>query len=125
MVPPCGRERIAARLRLEHLHVVIKKAVCVTTGVPGTTMRIIKAKVQKYRSIRDSGWFDVEDGKTIFVGPNEAGKTALLKALQQLNAPEGVDGFDALRDYPRSELNDLDSGRVKAAETTVVQAISH
>ncbi|MEE9385566.1 MAG: AAA family ATPase [Nannocystaceae bacterium] len=88
-------------------------------------MRIIKAKVQKYRSIRDSGWFDVEDGKTIFVGPNEAGKTALLKALQQLNAPEGVDGFDALRDYPRSELNDLDSGRVKAAETTVVQAISH
>jgi hypothetical protein len=35
-------------------------------------MRLIKARVQKYRSIQDSGWFDVEVGRTILVGPDEA-----------------------------------------------------
>ena len=64
-------------------------------------MRLTKARVQKYRSVRDSGWFDVEDRKTILVGPNEAGKTVLLRALQQLSPPKGMDGFDPLRDYPR------------------------
>jgi len=44
-------------------------------------MRLKKARVKKYRSIRDSGWFDVEEAKTILVGPNDAGKTALLEAL--------------------------------------------
>lgn len=53
-------------------------------------MRLTKARVQGYRSIVDTGYFDVEDGKTILVGPNEAGKTAILQALQKLNPPEGV-----------------------------------
>jgi recombinational DNA repair ATPase RecF len=70
-------------------------------------MRLKKARVQKYRSIRDSGEFEVEPGKTILVGPNEAGKTVLLEALQQLNPPKGISGFDVLRDYPRSEYNDI------------------
>ena len=65
-------------------------------------MRLTKARVQNYRSIVDSGEFEVEKFKTILVGPNEAGKTVLLKALQQLNKPEDTEGFDALRDYPRS-----------------------
>jgi energy-coupling factor transporter ATP-binding protein EcfA2 len=85
-------------------------------------MRLKKACVRKYRSIRDSGWFDVEDGKTILVGPNEAGKTALLEALQQLNPPKGVRKFDPLRDYPRSEYNDITTGRVTPAKVTVVEA---
>ena len=46
----------------------------------------------------------MEPGKTILVGPNEAGKTVLLQALQQLNPPKGIRGFDVLRDYPRSAL---------------------
>ena len=54
-------------------------------------MRLSKARVCKYRSIHDTGWFDVESTKTILVGPNEAGKTALLKALQQLNAQRGYE----------------------------------
>src|SRR5882762_10267232 len=50
-------------------------------------MFLQRVRVTKYRSIRDSGWFDVEKGKTILIGPNEAGKTALLEAVQRINPP--------------------------------------
>lgn len=83
-------------------------------------MRLIKARVQNYRSIIDTGEFDVEELKTIMVGPNEAGKTVLLKALQQLSRPDDVQGFDVLRDYPRSLYNDISTGKVKPSDVTVV-----
>ena len=83
-------------------------------------MRLIKARVQNYRSIIDSGEFEIEKFKTIMVGPNEAGKTVLLKALQQLNKPEDVQGFDELRDYPRSKFNDIDTGKIDPKNVTVV-----
>jgi hypothetical protein len=86
-------------------------------------MRLLRARVQNYRSIRDSGWFDVEPGKSILVGPNEAGKTVLLQALQRLNAPPDIRGFDALRDYPRSEYNDISTGRVKPESTDVATGL--
>jgi predicted ATP-dependent endonuclease of OLD family len=84
-------------------------------------MRLSKARIQKYRSIRDTGFFDVELGKTILVGPNEAGKTVLLQAIQQLNPPLETKKFDALRDYPRSEYNDITTGKVNPAQVTVVE----
>lgn len=65
-------------------------------------MKLIKARVQNYRSIIDTGEFEIEELKTIMVGPNEAGKTVILRALQQLNKPKEIPGFDVLRDYPRS-----------------------
>jgi energy-coupling factor transporter ATP-binding protein EcfA2 len=83
-------------------------------------MRLTSARVQKYRSIRDTGWFDIEPQKTIMVGPNEAGKTVALQALQQINPPDGVTGFDALRDYPRSEYNDITTGAVDPKNVEVV-----
>jgi predicted ATP-dependent endonuclease of OLD family len=83
-------------------------------------MRLIKARVQNYRSIIDSGEFEIENLKTILVGPNEAGKTVLLKALQQLNKPSDVQGFEVLRDYPRSKFNDIDTGKVDPKNITVV-----
>ena len=86
-------------------------------------MILKKVRVTKYRSIRDTGWFDVEDAKTILVGPNEAGKTALLEAIQQLNPPSGVRRFDPLRDYPRSEYNDITSGKVRPEDVTVVEGL--
>jgi AAA ATPase domain/AAA domain len=85
-------------------------------------MLLKRARVKKYRSILDTGFFDVEPGKTILVGPNEAGKTALLEALQRINSPGGVRNFDALRDYPRSEFNDLVTGKVRLEEITIVEA---
>jgi predicted ATP-dependent endonuclease of OLD family len=84
-------------------------------------MRLMKARVQKYRSIRDSGWFEIEPEKTILVGANEAGKTVLLEALQQLHKPSEIRGFDVLRDYPRSEYNDITKKRVDPKDVTVVE----
>ncbi|GAB5555640.1 MAG: hypothetical protein Sapg2KO_52310 [Saprospiraceae bacterium] len=83
-------------------------------------MKLTKARVQNYRSIIDTGEFDIEELKTILVGPNEAGKTVLLKALQQLNKPSDVLGFEVLRDYPRSKFNDIDTGKVDPKNVTVV-----
>lgn len=83
-------------------------------------MKLIKARVQNFRSIIDSGEFEIEKLKTIMVGPNEAGKTVLLKAIQQLNKPDDVVGFEALRDYPRSKYNDIDKQIVNPKDITVV-----
>lgn len=83
-------------------------------------MRLVKARVQNYRSILDTGEFEIEKFKTILVGPNEAGKTVLLQALQQLNKPKDINGFDPLRDYPRSKYNDITTKRVKPENVTVV-----
>jgi len=83
-------------------------------------MKLFKARVQNYRSIIDTGEFEIEKLKTILVGPNEAGKTVLLKALQQLNKPDDVDGFDVLRDYPRSKYNEISTKQVSLEDITVV-----
>jgi hypothetical protein len=83
-------------------------------------MKLIKARVQNYRSIIDTGEFEIEDLKTIMVGPNEAGKTVILRALQQLNRPEDISGFDVLRDYPRSKYSDIKRGTVLPKDVTVV-----
>lgn len=86
-------------------------------------MRLKTARVRNYRSIRDTGTFEVENGKTILVGPNEAGKTAILQALQQLSKPENVKGFDPLRDYPRAMANDLTRGVVDPKTIPVAEAV--
>lgn len=86
-------------------------------------MRLRNARVQNYRSIRDTGVFDVEHDKTIMVGPNEAGKTAVLQALQRINAPADIKGFDALRDYPRALYNDITTGTVKEDDVPVATAV--
>ncbi|WP_278602863.1 AAA family ATPase [Alistipes indistinctus] len=83
-------------------------------------MKLAKARIRNYRSIKDTGEFQIENLKTILVGPNEAGKTVILHALQQLNPPEEIDGFNALRDYPRSLYNDIPTGKVKEEDIEVV-----
>ena len=85
-------------------------------------MRLAKARVQNYRSIRDTGIFDVENIKTILVGPNEAGKTAILQALQRINPPDGVKPFNALRDYPRALYNDIATNKVDPSNVVVSSA---
>lgn len=83
-------------------------------------MRLSKARVQNYRSIRDTGEFDIEDVKTILVGPNEAGKSAILQALQRLKPPSDVKPLNPLRDYPRALYNDIATKKVDPDNVRVV-----
>ncbi len=87
-------------------------------------MKLIKVHITEFQSIQDSTEFEIDD-VTCLVGKNEAGKTALLKALYRLNPiNEEEDEFDVTDDYPRSTMieyeNDVDTERREPAQ--VVQA---
>ena len=78
-------------------------------------MKLIKVHITNFQSIQDSTEFDIGD-VTCLVGKNEAGKTALLKALYRLNPILEEDGdFDSTEDYPRRAVSDyeddVESGR--------------
>ena len=62
-------------------------------------MKAVRFRVQNFRNIDDSGWVPL-DQVTNFVGRNESGKTALLKALHKFN-PSTPEPFDAQSDFPR------------------------
>ncbi len=71
-------------------------------------MKLIKAQVTNFRSVEDSGEFDINQ-VTCLVGKNEAGKSALLLALTALNPSEGTDEIlNKERDYPRRHLVSYD-----------------
>jgi hypothetical protein len=84
-------------------------------------MRLERANVENYRSIKDTGLFDVAHDKTILVGPNEAGKTAILRALEHLGPGPLVKPFEALRDYPRSRY---DQFRASGADPDTIKVAS-
>ena len=56
-------------------------------------MKLFRARVQNYRSVEDSGEFDIGD-MTCLVGKNEAGKTALLNALRGLKPTQSAFKYD-------------------------------
>ena len=85
-------------------------------------MRLARARVQNYRSIKDSGWFEIEPGKTILVGANEAGKTAVMRILEHLRPGPLVKPLVPLRDFPRSELQHIQRGTVDPKDIVVVEA---
>ena len=59
-------------------------------------------QVLNYRNIDDSGWIPLER-VTAFVGRNEAGKTALLKALHKFY-PAIEEPYNAQREFPRDRF---------------------
>lgn len=85
-------------------------------------MRLARARVQNYRSVKDSGWFEVEWEKTILVGPNEAGKTAIMRALEYLCPGPVVSPLVPLRDYPRSEYSKIQRAEVLPKNIIVTEA---
>lgn len=88
----------------------------------GLKVRLIKVRIRGYRSIKDTGYFDIEKMKTIMVGPNESGKTAILQALQKLNPPLDIPLFNSLRDYPRSDYDtDITHKGIDPSKFTVVE----
>ncbi len=82
-------------------------------------MKLIKVQVTNFRSIDDSGIFDIGD-LTCLVGKNEAGKTAILSAIHGIS-PTDQFSYDRTRDYPRRFLNKFDerhpSGESPVART--------
>ena len=52
-------------------------------------MKLIKAHITNFMCIHDSNEFDIDD-VTCLVGKNQSGKTAILKALCNLNPIDGV-----------------------------------
>ena len=71
-------------------------------------MKLTKVRITNFQSVEDSTEFDIGD-VTCLVGKNEAGKTALLKALYRLNPILGADGnFDPTDDYPRRAVSDYE-----------------
>ena len=69
-------------------------------------MKLAKVQVQNFRSIEDSSEFEIGD-LTCLVGKNEAGKTAILRAIQGLKPTDSFE-YDRTRDYPRRFLNKFD-----------------
>ena len=62
-------------------------------------MKAVRVRVRNFRNIDDSGWIALER-VTVFVGRNESGKTALLKALHKFN-PATPEPYDPRREFPR------------------------
>ena len=71
-------------------------------------MKLIKAHVTDFHSVRDSTEFDVGD-VTCLVGKNEAGKTALLQAIYRLRPIVASDtGYSVTDDFPRRDVSDYE-----------------
>lgn len=65
-------------------------------------MKLTRTQITNFRCVEDSGVFEIGD-LTCLVGKNEAGKTAILKALHGLSSTDGFT-YDRTRDYPRRFL---------------------
>ena len=71
-------------------------------------MKLTKVRITEFQSIQDSTEFEIGD-VTCLVGKNEAGKTAVLKALYRLLPINDTDGvFDATDHFPRRRLIDYE-----------------
>lgn len=80
-------------------------------------------QVTEFRSVQDSGVFEVGD-ITCLVGKNEAGKTAILKALHRLNPLDETAGtFSVTDDYPRATVSEYERD-VKNKKRTAAHAIT-
>lgn len=71
-------------------------------------MKLTKARVTDYQSVRDSTEFDIGD-VTCLVGKNESGKTALLQAIYRLRPILEADtGYSVTDDFPRRDVADYE-----------------
>lgn len=67
-------------------------------------MKLEEFRIQNYKKIRDTDWIKCED-LLVFVGKNEAGKSALLRALSKLKPTDG-EKYDGLREFPHGRYTD-------------------
>lgn len=67
-------------------------------------MKLTEFRVQNYKRIQDSDWVKCGD-LMVFVGKNEAGKSALMRGLSKLNPTDG-EKYDGLREFPHGRYTD-------------------
>jgi predicted ATPase len=67
-------------------------------------MKLTKFRVQNYKKIQDTGWISCRE-LTVFVGKNEAGKSAVFRGLSKLNPSDG-EKYDGLKEFPRRRYTD-------------------
>lgn len=82
-------------------------------------MKLIQARVRRYRSIEEPTEFTVEPDVTCLVGKNESGKTATLQALYK-SRPVAAAPFDEGLDYPSHKSRELQrtDGEIEATVLT-------
>lgn len=88
-------------------------------------MRLIKARVENYRSVEDSGEIAFEDDVTCLVGKNESGKTAVLQSLHLLNPLNPIKGkktYDEVMDYPSRRFSTYKKSKHKTGPAGVLTA---
>lgn len=66
-------------------------------------MKALRFRVQNFRNVDDSDWIEL-DRVTAFVGRNESGKSALLRALHKFN-PALAEPYDPQKEFPRDRYN--------------------
>ena len=107
----------------------------VTTETVGSTHVRVG---ENYRSVRDTGWFHIEQAKTILVGRHRTGQDdpggaqrgrqdcRALRRFSGSTPPDGVRGFVPLPDYPRKLYNaDIQLGRWQQPRWTLGHVITH
>lgn len=86
-------------------------------------MQLTKAEVRRYRSINETGPFNIQPDITSLVGKNESGKTAVLQSLNKSNSYEGVK-FDIGIDYPTSKTQERRKAEGSIPVTTLTYMLS-
>lgn len=74
-------------------------------------MQLKSFRVQKFRNIEDSGEVELLDALTCVVGKNQAGKSALLRALHKFN-PHRPAPYDMRHDWPRGKRTDRNEEQI-------------
>ena len=79
-------------------------------------MRLVKMRLRGFRRFEDATII-LDAPVVAVVGPNESGKTSLLKALVQLASPNRLDGRDITRGYPPEDTRIEATFLLSRAET--------
>jgi energy-coupling factor transporter ATP-binding protein EcfA2 len=82
------------------------------------SMNLVKFRVQSFRSVDDSGWFDVDE-VTALIGTNESGKSNLLLPLWKFN-PAKDGEIVPTSDYPRKHFTAIRAAEQKPIFITAV-----
>ena len=76
-----------------------------------TSVHLKAFRVKKFRNIEDSGEVELLDALTCVVGKNQAGKSALLRALHKFN-PHLPEAYDMRREWPRGQRTERNEKEV-------------